>query len=429
MEIQTTIKDVLGRLPFEGADGLDLNAYTRAAARTWLSRCGWNARLANELDLDQLRAAYSDNGSLNKLAGERSQPMVEFNDGQEAARAGYQPRNEKLLEYLKAKANGRAPIVTEVEPEPAPSLPMPLPASRKPAANDKAAQLAALIADLAGERDAPLNEARVVELIKAHAPKPEDRIVERFITVPSSMPARVLEDKPRHKAFPEVLAAVAADLNVMLVGPAGAGKTHLCADVAKALDLPFSFTGALDSPYKLLGFTDAQGRTVRTPYRESYEHGRVFLFDEIDASAPAALLAFNAGLSNGHQDFPDACVTRHESFRAIASANTYGCGQDRVYVGRNQLDAASLDRFVVIAMDYDSDLEAALFGRTPWLDYCHNVRAAVSLLKIRHVVSMRAIEQGTKLLAAGLPLERVKALALWKGLDAASVAKIEAEAR
>src|SRR5690606_16360641 len=37
-------------------------------------------------------------------------------------------------------------------------------------------------------------------------------------------------------------------------------------------------------------------------------------------------------------------------------ANTYGRGNDRLYVGRNQLDEATLDRFRIgtIPMDYDS---------------------------------------------------------------------------
>jgi hypothetical protein len=43
-----------------------------------------------------------------------------------------------------------------------------------------------------------------------------------------------------------------------------------------------------------------------------------------------------------------------------AAANTYGTGADALYVGRNQLDAATLDRFYVVEMDYDRKLEAKL---------------------------------------------------------------------
>ena len=133
----------------------------------------------------------------------------------------------------------------------------------------------------------------------------------------------------------------------MMVGPAGSGKTTAAHEAAKALGIPFYFTGAIDSAYKLTGFIDAQGRTVRTAFREAFEHGGVFLFDEMDSSMPAALLAFNAALANGHADFPDGIIKRHPDFRAIAACNTFGGGANRQYVGRMQLDAASLDRFAI----------------------------------------------------------------------------------
>lgn len=129
--------------------------------------------------------------------------------------------------------------------------------------------------------------------------------------------------EPRHKVFEEVLTAVGAGLNVLLVGPAGCGKTHMAEQVAKALDLQFRFTGAVASEYKLLGFTDAQGRVVSTEYRRAYETGGVFLWDEMDASSPAALLAFNAGLANGWQDFPDKVIPCHANFRAIAAVERH----------------------------------------------------------------------------------------------------------
>ena len=51
------------------------------------------------------------------------------------------------------------------------------------------------------------------------------------------------------------------------------------------------------------GFIDAQGRIVNTEFRKAYEHGGLFLFDEIDASFPQAILAFNAALANDFMDF------------------------------------------------------------------------------------------------------------------------------
>ncbi|MCH7728630.1 MAG: hypothetical protein IH991_19420, partial [Planctomycetes bacterium] len=72
------------------------------------------------------------------------------------------------------------------------------------------------------------------------------------------------------------------------------------------------------------------------------------------------LVVVNAALANGHLRLPDGTtVDRHADFVCAAAANTFGTGADRQYVGRNQLDAATLDRFAAcrLAFDYDVDLE------------------------------------------------------------------------
>jgi cobaltochelatase CobS len=270
-----------------------------------------------------------------------------------------------------------------------------------------------------------LDEARVISLIQTHAPKPEIPIYRTEIKLPDR-PVITSEAEPRHEIFPELLASVAAGLNVLLVGPAGCGKTHIARQAATALGFDFRFTGAIGSEYKLLGYTDAHGRLVETEYRRAYASGAVFLFDEMDGSAPGALLSFNAGLANGHQDFPDSVVPRHANFRAIAACNTYGHGADRQYVGRNQLDAASLDRFYVIPMDYDPKLERVLFGDNEWTSFVHRVRNATRALSIRHIVSMRAIADGQAALAAGNARKDVERAVIWKHLKADDISKIRA---
>lgn len=293
-----------------------------------------------------------------------------------------------------------------------------------PASDDMAA-LASLLARLTGKPQAAgISETRVLELIRENQPETPTYRVE---VKTANQPVIHTNDKPRHAAFKEVLGWVAAKRNVLLVGPAGCGKTHLGEQIAEALGIEFGFTGAVPSEYKLLGFRNAQGEIVRTVYRDRYEFGGLFLWDELDGSSPNAMLAFNAGLANGHQDFPDCMVKRHENFRAIASANTYGNGADRQYVGRNQLDAASLDRFVVVPMDYDEILERSLFGDHEWVAYVHKARRAVRSFNggIRHVVSMRAIADGLAGFEAGQPRETVERAVLWKSLSPADITKIK----
>lgn len=229
----------------------------------------------------------------------------------------------------------------------------------------------------------------------------------------------------QHSQFPLLLKILASKLNIYIVGPAGSGKTTAAINCAKALNLPFYFTGAVASEFKLTGFIDAQGRIVSTEFRKAFENGGVFLFDEIDASYPQAILAFNAALANDYMDFPDKRVERHKDFYCIAAANTYGQGGDRQYIGRNQLDAASLDRFVFLDWNYDENLERELAGNQDWSDYIQEVRKFIETNKIRHVVSPRASISGAKLLSNGIERDIVEDTILWKGIDEATKQKIK----
>ncbi len=88
----------------------------------------------------------------------------------------------------------------------------------------------------------------------------------------------------------------------------------------------------------------------------------------------------------------------HENFRVIAAGNTFGNGADYDYVGRSQLDAASLDRFAMIRIDYDSKIEeACAMGDEDLLGFCRAFRNATKKAGIRTVVSYRAISRMAKL--------------------------------
>jgi MoxR-like ATPase len=229
-----------------------------------------------------------------------------------------------------------------------------------------------------------------------------------------------------HNILPDILTAVMAGASPMLVGPAGSGKTTLAEQIAKVLKRDFYMEARVTSEFKLVGFIDAHGHVVRTQFREAYEKGGVFLFDEVDASDADAMTAFNAALANGKCAFPDALVKRHKDFVAIAAGNTFGRGADRQYVGRNQLDAATLDRFTVFEVDYDETLEQSLAQNNDWTKRVQAVRAAVTVEKVRHIVSPRASIMGAKLLAAGMDWEKVEEACIWKGLDASNRARVAA---
>jgi hypothetical protein len=167
------------------------------------------------------------------------------------------------------------------------------------------------------------------------------------------------------------------------------------------------------------------------------------MVDEFDAGNAGATTYGNMIWANDFFATPEGMRQRHKDFCVIAGMNTYGMGANRVYVGRNQLDGATLDRFVVIDWDYDEGLEGSIVGvarKSPvfdmalggtlepsvWMNHVGRVRKACEKLAIRHVISPRATIHGTKLFAAGVGLTHVENMVLWKGLDAATVDKIKA---
>lgn len=229
----------------------------------------------------------------------------------------------------------------------------------------------------------------------------------------------------QHKSFPMLLTTLQAGFPVWMPGPAGSGKTTAAHNAARAMSLPFRHTGAVDNVYQLLGFIDAAGTYHRTTFREAYEHGGVFLWDEVDASNPAALVAFNAALENGSCVFPDGVVTKHADCYFIAAANTYGTGATHEYVGRTKIDAATVDRFVMLEWDYDEILERAIAGDNEWTRYVQNVRRAIKADgSIKHLVTPRASIRGNALLAAGLHKDHVIDMTVRKGLPADTWARI-----
>ena len=166
----------------------------------------------------------------------------------------------------------------------------------------------------------------------------------------------------QHKVLPLVLRLLSAKRNVMMVGPAGTGKSTIAEQSAEVLSVAYyAISLSPQTPASaLLGYMNATGDYVRSLFREWFEHGGIFHFDEMDNAHPSILATINAALANGVMAFPDGMVKKHHEARAAGSANTYGRGADRKYVGRSPIDAATLDRFFIVNVDYDEALEDAL---------------------------------------------------------------------
>ena len=231
-----------------------------------------------------------------------------------------------------------------------------------------------------------------------------------------------------HRLTQQIAEVCNLGIHQMLVGPAGGGKTTCCEKVSEILELKFypMSVGPQTTKSDLLGFIDAAGNYHSTPLREAFENGGLLLLDEVDAANAGVLTIINALLANGYCSFPDGVKQRNEKFRCICACNTYGRGADRQYVGRNQLDAATLDRFAVVDFDYDEDMEREIAGNDAWVEKVQKYRKRANDLKMRVVISPRASIYGARLLASGMKERQVEELVLWKGVSAEIRSKISA---
>lgn len=205
--------------------------------------------------------------------------------------------------------------------------------------------------------------------------------------------------------------------NIMIVGGAGSGKTHLVSMIADAMKLKFypMSVGLQTTKSDLLGFIDAHGNYHTTPVREAFEKGGVLLLDEFDASHAGVATILNSLLANGHCSFPDGIITKHKDFICICACNTYGHGGTTDYVGRNRLDGATLDRFITINVDYDKKLEKALTQNDKWYDIIQKIRQNIDKTGTKLIVSPRASMDGADLLDAGFSTEEVLDMVVFKG--------------
>ena len=220
-----------------------------------------------------------------------------------------------------------------------------------------------------------------------------------------------------HKDFEKICRLVDANIPVMLTGGAGAGKNYTLEQVSEALDLDFYFSNAVNQEYKLTGFVDANGTYHETEFYKAFVRGGMFFLDEIDASSPECLVILNSAIANKYFDFPTGRVKAHENFRVVCAGNTYGTGADMVYVGRNVLDGATLDRFVVVPFDYDENVEKQLAYDMELYNFIYNLRKAVNECNLRYIVSMRALINASKMLELGLGKQEILKTAIIKNMQ------------
>lgn len=257
---------------------------------------------------------------------------------------------------------------------------------------------------------------QVAESVREFIKSEYGSIERKIVTVVDGK--RVPMQGVQHEKFETVLKFVANNEPVFLTGPAGSGKNVLCKQVAEALGLKFYFTNAVTQEYKLTGFTDAMGNYQETQFYKAFTQGGLFMLDEIDASIPEVLVILNAAIANRYFDFPAPIgyVEAHPNFRVIAAGNTVGQGADYEYVGRNQLDAASIDRFALVKVDYSEAIENSVAGDAELAGFCREFRNAAKKAGQKVIVSYRAIGRLAKMLQI-LSIDEALETCLVKGME------------
>lgn len=291
--------------------------------------------------------------------------------------------------------------------------------------------LAAAVAAAVASTPAALDEGAVRSIVADAVAAAADGIVSRAREgMVRTIVLRAGPDAPpravgaQHRAFPRLARIVGARrpdghrLIPALVGPPGTGKSRAARAIAEGLGLRYGESPPITDRSDLLGYRDVSGSVVRTPFRECWEHGGVFLLDEFDGSDPSAMISINGGLDSGLMAFPDAVVARHPDCIVILGGNTFGRGDGGArYSGRVRQDDSLASRIYWIRWGLDEALEDAISTDARWLLAVRAGRKAAADRGLPHHVTMRAVVIGQAALAAGEHVDEVIESVLVGGLQ------------
>lgn len=166
------------------------------------------------------------------------------------------------------------------------------------------------------------------------------------------------------EALEAAATAIELDLNLLMVGPTGCGKTSMVEELGALVNHPVKRVN-LDGDVRSSDFLGQMMIVVEPETNQTVtewvdgvlpqamRNGWWLILDEMDAAPAPILMTLQAVLENGHRltlkENGGETIKAHPNFRVIATANTLGRGDESgLYVGTNVLNEATLDRFGIV---------------------------------------------------------------------------------
>jgi MoxR-like ATPase len=190
----------------------------------------------------------------------------------------------------------------------------------------------------------------------------------------------------KHNLQDTIKKLIEANIPVHLIGESGAGKTTILQNIAKELNIKYSFITCTRQTGvgSILGFISATGNYIRTPFRDAYEHGHMFDINEINAMDPNTLIIFNT-LDNDIMCFPDGySKPPHPNFRLVATSNP----NNQEYGARHILDFSTENRFETVLIEKDENLISELSDKQAIEDVAW-LNAELKKLGVKKMFTMR----------------------------------------
>lgn len=162
---------------------------------------------------------------------------------------------------------------------------------------------------------------------------------------------------------------------VYFYGPTQSGKTTIADLLVKVVETELLDGGKITEEHSITSYNDVRGVFDENALFYALYYGKTIFYDELDNGNPDNLIVLGTYASKlvNKIDHPDRdikvqfakrrFVPINPNARIISAGNTAGKGRNREYTARSKMDESSQERLIPIYVDYNSKVEAKIFGK------------------------------------------------------------------